>query len=511
MSKDFKDYWDWYDILGVNQDATTPEIKQAYREKAAQYHPDVSNDPNAEEKFKIIKKSKDVLTNPLRRKKYDREQLRRRHYRDQKQGKSLDTNSRGSNTHTPKKKSNIVIIGFLLMLLVVAVVSAPMLPPELQYIPSISMDSPNLDLLEQKIFEYTNAERESRGIEPLAWDDERNSFSRSHSRDMVMNDYFGTTNLQGYSPSMRVSRNHDISKVAISIGANKWLLTGISENIVAGPHRLSTDATARFFVDTWVRNENDAANMFDVYYLHHTLAIGCAFDTTKLLPTYICTQDLYRKQGNPAPHPIYKLEPVSDPTSKSNSEDRPEPTPVVAPEPTPTYESEHRNLFPEGTLPKAESNCKSTLSSYDCDLFLDALEIEIFRLTNYEREQNGLRPVKWDVEMAIIARDHSSDMMINNYFSHQNPRGENSKARSIRYGYDSDCCYSENIAKMPWGNVVGMGYVQNEPSVIADATVDGFMGSPGHRETMLMRNQMRLGVGCAFDGTHYYCTENFYY
>ena len=58
MNKDF------YDVLGGGRGATTPEIKQAYRKKAAQYHPDVSSDPNAEEEFKKIKRAKDVLTDP---------------------------------------------------------------------------------------------------------------------------------------------------------------------------------------------------------------------------------------------------------------------------------------------------------------------------------------------------------------------------------------------------------------------------------------------------------------
>ncbi|HII51674.1 MAG TPA: DnaJ domain-containing protein [Halobacteriales archaeon] len=61
----------FYDILNIDRNATTPEIKQAYRKKAAQHHPDVSNDPNAEEKFKNIKRAKDVLTDPSLRKTYD--------------------------------------------------------------------------------------------------------------------------------------------------------------------------------------------------------------------------------------------------------------------------------------------------------------------------------------------------------------------------------------------------------------------------------------------------------
>jgi len=62
---------DFYDVLGVSQDAGEDEIKRAYRKKASEYHPDVSDDPDAEEKFKKVQKAKEVLTDEEKRQAYD--------------------------------------------------------------------------------------------------------------------------------------------------------------------------------------------------------------------------------------------------------------------------------------------------------------------------------------------------------------------------------------------------------------------------------------------------------
>ncbi|HEY5661499.1 MAG TPA: molecular chaperone DnaJ [Gaiellaceae bacterium] len=62
-----------YDTLGVKKDASADEIKKAYRKLAAQYHPDKNpGDSSAEEKFKEVQNAYDTLSDPEKRKQYDR-------------------------------------------------------------------------------------------------------------------------------------------------------------------------------------------------------------------------------------------------------------------------------------------------------------------------------------------------------------------------------------------------------------------------------------------------------
>lgn len=63
---------DYYDILGVSRDASQDDIKKAYRKLAMQYHPDRSDEPDAEETFKRVTQAYEVLRDPEKRKRYDR-------------------------------------------------------------------------------------------------------------------------------------------------------------------------------------------------------------------------------------------------------------------------------------------------------------------------------------------------------------------------------------------------------------------------------------------------------
>src|SRR5882762_3466506 len=64
-------YRDYYEILGVTRGADAEEVKRAYRKLARKFHPDVSKERNAEEKFKEVQEAYEVLRDSDKRAAYD--------------------------------------------------------------------------------------------------------------------------------------------------------------------------------------------------------------------------------------------------------------------------------------------------------------------------------------------------------------------------------------------------------------------------------------------------------
>ena len=62
---------DYYEVLGVDKNASEADIKSAFRRLAKKYHPDVSKEPDAAEKFKEAQEAYAVLSDADKRRKYD--------------------------------------------------------------------------------------------------------------------------------------------------------------------------------------------------------------------------------------------------------------------------------------------------------------------------------------------------------------------------------------------------------------------------------------------------------
>ena len=83
---------DYYKIMGLAANATEQEIKTAYRRLARKYHPDLSKEPNAEERFKEMGEAYETLKDPKKRAQYDDHQKNREFYEQQAQQQAAGAN-----------------------------------------------------------------------------------------------------------------------------------------------------------------------------------------------------------------------------------------------------------------------------------------------------------------------------------------------------------------------------------------------------------------------------------
>ena len=119
----------------------------------------------------------------------------------------------------------------------------------------------------------------------------------------------------------------------------------------------------------------------------------------------------------------------------------------------------------------------------------DDMERWIIEFTNRERTGAGLSPLSHDPAISDIARAHSTNMVESGMFSQ-------------RYSYG----LAENIAKHPrvrrWTGTTSRGQTSWRPAIfnadaeeMAEALVQQWMDSPGHRENILKPSYSRIGVG----------------
>ncbi|WP_425451937.1 SafA/ExsA family spore coat assembly protein [Bacillus taeanensis] len=122
------------------------------------------------------------------------------------------------------------------------------------------------------------------------------------------------------------------------------------------------------------------------------------------------------------------------------------------------------------------------------------IEHQVIQLTNQERAKYGLPALKPHWELSRVARYKSNDMRDRNYFSHTSPT----------YGSPFTMIKNFGISYRAAGENIAMGQTS------AQAVVQAWMRSEGHRKNILSQNYNHIGVGYAKGGSgRYYWTQMF--
>lgn len=134
---------------------------------------------------------------------------------------------------------------------------------------------------------------------------------------------------------------------------------------------------------------------------------------------------------------------------------------------------------------------KSTDKKPETSSELSAFEQEVVKLTNAEREKQGLAALKIDTELSKVARIKSQDMKDKNYFDHNSPT----------YGSPFDMMKQFGISYKTAGENIAQG--QQTPEEVVQA----WMNSQGHRENIMNSSFTHIGVGYVESGN--YWTQQF--
>jgi len=144
------------------------------------------------------------------------------------------------------------------------------------------------------------------------------------------------------------------------------------------------------------------------------------------------------------------------------------------------------------------------------------LEQRTFGLVNDERTSRGLQPLLWNDAIAAVARGHSADMAVYDYFSHTGSDGSNVSTRLLAGGVAYWNQSAENILKESGisyylVNILGMvrsTHYNTFEQLAQNATV-GWMNSTGHRENILTPELDESGMGVYVFNDSYYFTQDF--
>ncbi len=113
---------------------------------------------------------------------------------------------------------------------------------------------------------------------------------------------------------------------------------------------------------------------------------------------------------------------------------------------------------------------------------------DLLRLTNWERQKEGLPALTLSSHLGGVAQSHVTEMAVNHYFSHTGLNGSNVLDRTKSVGYDSSHV-GENIAT-------------GQPTT--EAVIRDWMNSPGHRANILNPNFTEIGFGYDYSSSSIY-------
>lgn len=151
--------------------------------------------------------------------------------------------------------------------------------------------------------------------------------------------------------------------------------------------------------------------------------------------------------------------------------------------------------------------------------WIATLEFAVHQLVNFERQKNSLSVLSQDPGLAEIARAHSNDMFLNDFFEHENLQGLTAAERGNAVGYT--CLknfgefYTEGISENLFqgylyssSNPLRRNYIALEN--LAFKIVEDWMNSPGHRENILTETYDREGIAVVIgDDESVWVTQNF--
>jgi len=127
----------------------------------------------------------------------------------------------------------------------------------------------------------------------------------------------------------------------------------------------------------------------------------------------------------------------------------------------------------------------------------------IIVLVNEERQKLGLSTLSQDTLLTSLAREHSTSMVENNFFSHDRYPGQ----RSFDHNQPPGTIRGENLSKTPTRRLIPGPYLSLQEA--CEWAVSGWMDSPGHRDNMLEPKFSRTGVGVSLSDGYLYITQMF--